>query len=263
MHERSVYLEVAMNAAIKAGKFLLARFNENHAPIYKSKSDIGLSIDKESENIILKHIQTSFPEHSICSEEVGCIENSSEYKWFIDPLDGTNNYYVGIPYFAVSVALANDGKTIVGVVYDPITDRLFVAEKGKGAYLNGNKILLKSLNSTNYNVISFIKGHSKLEISNKTASELQTVISNHFSRTLTMWAPSLDWCNLASGKIDALVSFESEFEDMVAGMLIAEEAGIEVCGFDGMEYNLRQNKIAASQNNLKENLVKLLLPFSN
>ncbi len=262
MNKRSVYLEVAMNAALEAGKFLLARFNENHDPIYKSKSDIGLSIDKESENIILKHILNSFPEHSIYSEEVGSIENSCDYKWFIDPLDGTNNYYVGIPYFSVSLALTNDGKTIVGVVYDPITDRLFVAEKGNGAYLNGNKILPKSLNSSNYNVISFIKGHSKLEISDETTSELQTIITNHFSRTLTMWAPSLDWCNLALGKIYALVSFESEFEDMVAGVLIAEEAGIEVYGFDGMEYNLRHNKIAASQHNLKKNLVNLLTPFS-
>ena len=262
MHNRSIFLDVAINAAREAGKVLLARFNEDHDPIYKSKSDIGLSIDKECENIILKHILNSFPEHSIYSEEIGSIKNLSEYKWFIDPLDGTNNYYVGIPYFSVSIALTKENVTILGVVYNPVTNMLFVSEKNKGAYLNGKRFQTKSLASSTNSVISFIRGHSKQTMSNKTSTELYTTITHHFSRTLTMWAPSLGWCHLTLGKINALISFEGELEDMLAGLLIAEEAGIVVYGFDGKEYNLQENTIAASQNELKRNLVNLLTPFS-
>jgi len=259
----SDYLEVAVASAKKAGIYLLEHFNEKHDPIYKSNFDISLNVDKRSEQIILKNIRASFPSHNVYSEEIGSINNNSEFTWYIDPLDGTNNYFVGIPYFAISIALLHNNQPIVGVVYNPILDQLFEAVSGKGTFLNGEKITFGKRETGSYSTLSFIKGHSDDAISakNSEADEVEHLLYCKFSRVLKMWAPSLDWCLLALGKIDALVSYESELEDMYAGLLIAQEAGVIVCNFNGMVYNENNYKIIASNKNLMPSLIELLMPY--
>ena len=132
MDQLDNYLEIAIQSAKEAGAYLLDHFHENHSPFYKSEFDVGLFVDKESEEIILKRIRNAFPSHNIYSEEIGAIKNDSDLTWYIDPLDGTNNYFVGIPYFGVSIALVKNGEAIVGVVYNPITNQLFTTIKGMG-----------------------------------------------------------------------------------------------------------------------------------
>ena len=124
MDQLNNYLEIAILSAKEAGVYLLDHFHENHSPLYKSEFDVGLLVDKESEKIILKRIRNTFPSHNIYSEEIGAIKNDSDLTWYIDPLDGTNNYFVGIPYFGVSIALVKNGEAIVGVVYNPITNQV-------------------------------------------------------------------------------------------------------------------------------------------
>lgn len=260
MDRLSNYLQMAIQSAKEAGTYLLDHFYENHSPLYKSEFDVGLLVDKESEEIILKRIRSTFPSHNVFSEEIGAIKNKSDLTWYIDPLDGTNNYFAGIPYFGVSIALVKNEEAIVGVVYNPITNQLFAAIKGGGAFLNNERIKSKIEIQTLYSVLSFIKGHSKndAETSDIQAKEIEYVLSEKFTRVLKMWAPSLDWCLLALGKTDVLVSYESELEDMFAGLLIAQEAGIKVCNFDGGKYRSGNNKIIASNKSLINDMIRLL-----
>ncbi len=260
MGQLEIFLEIAILSAKEAGAYLLDHFYENHSPLYKSKFDVGLLVDKESENIILKRIRNAFPSHSIYSEEIVTIKNETDLTWYVDPLDGTNNYFVGLPYFGVSIALVKNGEVIVGVVFNPITNQLFTAIKGGGAFLNNKKIKLKIEQQTPYSVLSFIKGHSKndTEISYMQAKEIEHVLSENFTRILKMWAPSLDWCLLALGKIDVLVSYESELEDMFAGLLVAQEAGVKIYNFDGREYLSGSHRIIAAKKSLINDMTLLL-----
>ncbi len=260
MDRLSNYLEIAIQSAKEAGAYLLDHFYENHSPLYKSEFDVGLLVDKESEEIILKRIRRAFPSHNIYSEEIGAIKYESDLTWYIDPLDGTNNYFAGIPYFGVSIALVKNDEVLVGVVYNPITNQLFTAIKGGGAFLNKKRIKSKIEKQTPYSVLSFIKGHSKndVETYDIQAKEVEHILSENFTRVLKMWAPSLDWCLLALGKTDVLVSYESELEDMLAGLLIAQEAGIKVYNFDGGKYRSRNNKIIASNKNSINDMIRLL-----
>ncbi len=264
MKELHNYLEVAVHSAKEAGLFLLNQFNKNHIPNYKSEFDVSLDVDKESESIILTKIQKFFPSHNIYSEEIGTINNQSGFTWYIDPLDGTNNYFLGIPYFGVSIALVKNNEIILGVVFNPVTGQLFSAVKDGGAFINEKKIDVINKDNSKYLIASFIKGHVK---SNKRAPDkeikkVEQVLSENFSRVLKMWAPSLDWCLLALGKVNILISYESEIEDMLAGLLIAQEAGIKVYNFDGKLYHSGNNKIIAVRDNLEDNLFLLLKTFA-
>lgn len=260
MDQLDNYLEIAIQSAKEAGAYLLDHFYENHSPLYKSEFDVGLLVDKESEGIILKRIRNAFPSHNIYSEEIGAIKNESNLTWYIDPLDGTNNYFLGIPYFSVSIALIKNGEAIIGVVFNPITNQLFTATKGGGALLNNKKIESKIEKQNPHSVLSFVKGHSLgcAEDSDLQAKEIEHVLSNKFSRVLKMWAPSLDWCLLALGKIDVLISYESELEDMFAGLLIAQESGIKVYNFDGKEYQSGNHRIIASKKSIIPDVTQLL-----
>ena len=131
------YLEAAKIAAHSSGKYLKENFGKKHTANFKSDNDIGLAEDIKSESIILNIIKDKYPNHNFYSEEIGKINNNSKFEWFIDPLDGTNNYFAGIPYFSVSIALLYEHEVIVGVVYNPISNQFFEAVKGCGTLLNG------------------------------------------------------------------------------------------------------------------------------
>ncbi len=241
-------LNVAKLAAHSAGKYLSDNFGEKHTAKFKSPSDIGLAVDIGSEEIILNIIKEKYPEHNFYSEEIGELKNNSKFTWYIDPLDGTNNYFAGIPYFSVSIALMCENEIILGVVYNPIANQLFEAVKDEGAYLNKKELQPSENFEMNKSVCSFIQGHNV-----PSSQELDTVkinLQNNFRRIISTWSPALDWALLAFGGIDALVSFDSELEDMYAGLLIAQEAGIVVSNFG-------ENKIIASNKSIHKSLSKL------
>lgn len=255
----SEQLGVAIQAATKAGEVLVAEFGKKHLANFKTTHDIGLEVDKSSEKVILGIISSNYPSHNIYSEEIGAIDQQSDYTWFIDPLDGTNNFYAGIGYFGVSIALMRGNEIVVGVVNNPITKQLYFAEKGYGATLNGEPISPSKMQSLDKAVLAFIRGHrtygGRLE---QGADAIEAHLTPQFRRTLKMWAPALDWCLLASGGIDALVSFESEVEDQYAGTLIAQEAGAAVFGFDGEPYSSRVTRIFATNPFLKDSMIEML-----
>lgn len=255
------YLFLAIESAQACGKYLLQEFGKQHTPVYKSEKDVGLIVDKESERIVLSTIQKTFPTHNIYSEEIGEINNQSDYTWYIDPLDGTNNFYCGIGYFSASIALKEKDKLVVGVVYNPVTNQLFSASLGEGARLNGKAVTFSKNNvSLSRSTLSFIKGHRTNFDGNMNnqSIELERFLSAKFRRILTMWAPALDWSLLAFDFIDVLISFESELEDQYAGTLIAQEAGIEITNFNGNKYSLGDPKIIACRKELTQEVLEFL-----
>ncbi len=254
------YLDIAKQAAYSAGKYLSENFGKKHVAHFKSENDIGLAVDRESETIILNIIKEKYPKHSVFSEEFGKIENSSKFKWFIDPLDGTNNYFAGIPYFSVSISLLFENEIILGVVYNPISKQFFEATKNGRAFLNGVPINPSDNSKIEKSVCSFIQGHYVVISDELTREgvEVKTKLNKNFRRVINTWAPALDWALLAYGGIDALVSFESELEDMYAGLLIAKEAGIKISKFNGNGFKIGEKRILAANKLIHGTMLQLL-----
>lgn len=259
------YLAVAKHSATEASKYLANNFGQSHKLNFKSKYDVGITEDKESEAIILNIIKGKHPSHNYYSEEFGEYENGSEFTWFIDPLDGTNNYVAGIPYFSISIsisiALLFNKEIIVGVVYNPISNQFFEAVKNGGAFLNGCRITPSKNYDYKKSIVSFVQGH---QIANTTklkndALKIKSKLEENFRRVITTWAPALDWVLLGSGGIDALVSFESEPEDMYAGLLIAKESGAEISNFMGHKFTINTKIFVAANKSIHRKVIELLL----
>jgi len=130
----------AVDLARKSGALLKEKFSQTHEIHYKGEINLVTEADKMSEDLIIAAINRTFPDHGILSEESPAISGTGKLRWIIDPLDGTTNYAHGYPVYCVSIALENDGEVILGVVYDPMRDEMFTAERGEGAFLNDKKI---------------------------------------------------------------------------------------------------------------------------
>nr|WP_309244745.1 inositol monophosphatase family protein [Cohnella silvisoli] len=224
--------ELALTAARQAGQIARERFDRIEQINTKgSFGDVVTEVDHLIEELILYHIQNAFPSHQIHSEEIGDNGKSSEWLWLIDPLDGTNNYAIGLPVFAISITLMFQKEPVLGVVYEPMTDRMFVSSLLDGAYCNDKKIQVKKTMNFNKGNIGWIQGH-KVQNDSR-ALYLRQHIDKTFKRMLRLWAPTLQWCMLAKGDLDGIVLYNSEGDDLYSGILMAREAGGVVLDFEG------------------------------
>lgn len=191
--------------------------------------DLRTKADTESEQAILAVIKSAFPDCNIYAEESGAIDNESEYTFVIDPLDGTSNFVLGIPDFAISIGLLKGTESVAGVIYNPILDQMFTAEKGKGAFLNGQPIHVNNESDITRSVVSYTCGYNTDRyFSEKIESDLRDL---KVKRILNHWAPAYDYCLLACGKLEAVLSKEGDLEDHVAAKVIVSEAGGKHTGF--------------------------------
>lgn len=227
-------LEAAKEAAKSAGDFLKARFLEQLVPDEELHNDVKLPEDKESEGRIIEVLHRHFPAHTIYSEEIGLVERESEYLWIVDPLDGTNNYFIGFPYFSISIALQVQNELVLGVVYNPVAGQMFWAEKGKGAYLNGKRIAVSQRTDRTRAVGTYIRGRHSITKEEELAFTKPFVMET--KRLLRNVAPALDWCLLANGWLDYVVMQRSGIMDVAAGIVIAREAGATITDWQGEPY---------------------------
>lgn len=227
-------IEIAKEAAWEAGAFLKQRFSQQLVPDLESHNDVKLPEDKESERRIIDVLHRYFPTHTIFSEEVGVIRRDDEYLWIVDPLDGTNNYFIGYPYFSVSIALQHAGEVVLGVVYNPISEQLFWAEKGSGAYLNGKRLQVNRRTELHKAVGTYIRGRDS--VTREQELDFTKPFAMKTKRLMRTIAPALDWCLLAHGWIDYVVMQRSGIMDVAAGILIAQEAGALVTDWEGTVY---------------------------
>lgn len=245
----------ALKAARSAGDILKRNYLTQFHFEGKGKHDVVTDTDRQSENLILSILQECFPEHTYVTEESGTIQTSSEYCWYIDPLDGTSHFITGNPYFSVSIALAFRSEVILGVIYNPVIDELYSAEKGKGVYLNGVAIGVNSKKNLEDAIIA--TAYSAIEEEMKQGLETIEKLALKSRKVLINFSPAMDLCNLARGRLDGVVTRGTTPEDHAAGSLMVIEAGGKVENFDNDQWDVSEKGIIASNGFLHSQIVEL------
>jgi myo-inositol-1(or 4)-monophosphatase len=251
-------LEKTISVARSAGDILKKEFT--HITKYDAKGahDIVTHVDYKSEALIMKELQAAYPEYSIKTEESPDVDRDSGYCWYIDPIDGTNNFITGSPYFVVSIGLAYQNETMVGVVYNPISDELFHAEKGKGAYLNGSQISVSERSELSESLLAMAYAAEEKKI--RQGIDILEKFVMQCRRLMINFAPALDLCNIARGRLDGLLDNGSTPEDHGAANLILTEAGGKIRNFDQPGWDLNRTGIIASNGLLHDQLLAQMAP---
>lgn len=229
MQPTLAYIE---HLAREAGAILRAGYNKEHQVNYKGVIDLVTEVDHQSEDYLLGEVRRDFPEHHIFSEESGVIQGSKEHIWYIDPLDGTVNYAHHMPIFCVSIAYAFGGRTTLGAVYDPMRDEMFLAERGKGAFLNGEPLqastaaeLQKSLLVTGFPYDAWDTDQDNFANFIKFGKLTQGV--------RRLGSAALDLSYVGAGRFDGFWELALKPWDVAAGGLVCEEAGATVTSVSG------------------------------
>lgn len=262
MHKESSSLSfVAIQAALRAGELLRRGFSTSYEILSKpGKQNLVTEYDKNAEKMIISCIREHFPDHSFLAEESGMAHASHpSILWIIDPLDGTVNFAHNIPVFSISIAACEGQKVLCGVVYQPMTHELFVAEKGRGAYLNGTRLKVSA--AANLDVGIFATGFPY----NVDENPLECI--DVFAKLTKMGLPirrlgsaAIDLAYVASGRFDAYWEVVLQPWDMAAGILLVEEAGGRVTTYEGARHDLlNASTMLASNGLIHEQMRKLLL----
>jgi len=210
------------------GKYQVDNFNKSLEVEWKStENDLVTNVDKNSEKKIIKFIKEKYPSHSIIGEEGANIKNQGDYRWIIDPLDGTNNFAHGFPIFTISIALEYKDEIVLGLIYYPIQDELFYAVKDTGAFLNGNKINVSAMDRVNNALLATGFPYDKGTDPDNNLNYLNRLLPQIRGLRRTGSA-AYDLCNVARGSIDGYWEIKLNLWDIAAGILIVEEAGGKV-----------------------------------
>ena len=240
--------------AREAGALLLQYFHQGLKIEYKGDADLVTAADRAAETLIRERITKQFPSHDVLGEEQGLNDQRGDYRWYVDPLDGTTNFAHGYPVFAVSMALEHQaleerssgqrGRRIAGVIYDPTRDELFTAEQGRGAHLNGKPIhVSKAAQLKECLVATGFPSHKRHKNPNIYFYHQITLRTHGVRRA---GSAALDLCNVACGRFDGFWEFNLNPWDTAAGVLIVEEAGGKVSRFDGSPFELDSRETLAS-----------------
>lgn len=218
-----------MEWAKEAGKVQLGYFRGEHLDIRTkfNDSDVVTVADKASERLLVSRIREKYPEHSILSEESGEENHEGEYRWVIDPLDGTTNFSSGLPNFCVSVGVQHRGETVVGVVFAPYLGELFHAVKGGGAFLNGVRLSASVETEMRKAVVATGFPIDKDRNPDNNLDNVARVLP-HVRGMRRLGAAALDICYVGGGYLDAYWELNLHEWDVCAGLLIASEAGAEI-----------------------------------
>lgn len=238
-----------IEAAKSGGEVLKKYFGEELKTEQKSTvADFRTKADKESEEAILKILLEHFPDYNILAEESGSKDNGSEYTFVIDPLDGTNNFVLGIPYFSVTIALLKHDETIFSVIHNPIINQIYWAEKHKGAFCGDTKIKVGIETAIIKSTVAYSPSYA-LGSSKQSGDIIKNLICiKKVKRVSLNWCPTLDFCLLALGKIESIINNNNEVYDYIAGKLIAKEAGAVITDFKGQEQKDKDSVFVASNN---------------
>ncbi|GIP34725.1 inositol monophosphatase family protein [Paenibacillus sp. J2TS4] len=256
------FTAVAVNTAAKAGEWIKTKLGAHSKLATKMSShDLVTEVDKGSEALIRNLIMTHFPHHSFLGEEgvepgpeaaAEALEahQHTEYLWIVDPIDGTTNFVHGFPFFSVSIALAYKGEVIVGVVYDPCRDELFVAEKGKGAYLRGQKMGVSDEMRLSDSLIGtgFPADRSALPVN---MIGLQAIVPQ-VRNVRTAGSAALHLAYVAAGRLSGFWEIGLNAWDLAAGALLVQEAGGTITDTKGAPYSLSVRHVLASNGKIHE-----------
>jgi myo-inositol-1(or 4)-monophosphatase len=258
---RSALMNVMIAAALKAGRGLKRDFGEveNLQVSIKGPGDFVTAADKRAEKTLFEELSRARPGYSFIMEEAGFIEGSDKtHTWHIDPLDGTTNFLHGLPIFAISIGLERDGQLVAGLVYNPATDDLYIAERGQGAYLNNTRLrvaarrdLADALITCGIPPLNRAAGHARFQ------SELAEVM-RHAGNVRRLGSAALDMCFVAAGRCDAYWERGIKTWDMAAGIVLVREAGGFISDADGGPEMMANGTICCGNEFIHRRLLDLL-----
>lgn len=249
------YITASAEIAREAGALLQQHFAGRVTIEYKGEFDIVTAADRASERLVVGRLRTRFPSHAIVSEEGGGVKKDSDYTWYVDPLDGTTNFAHRQPTFAVSLGLFHRGEPAVGIVFDPLRDELFSAERGSGAYLNHRRINVSETSSLAEGLFgtgfASAKRHKKVNV--------------HFFHQISMLthgvrrsgSAALDLCSVACGRLEGFWEFGLKPWDTAAGLLMVREAGGRYTDMRGGTHALGGDHLAASNGRVHDEWIEL------
>jgi len=256
----SANINVMVKVCRKAAKILIRDFGEieNLQVSLKGPGNFVTASDLKVEKILVEELQKARPTYSILSEEVGQINNDESFKWIIDPIDGTSNFLHGIPHFAISIGLEHDKEIICGIIYDPIKDEIFTAEKGNGAYLN-NKRMRVSSRSKLKDCIICTGGHKRDSKDRELAlEEYKKFSSKVFIPIRKFGSASLDMAYVAAGRCDGYWQRDLSYWDIAAGIILVKESGGFVTDFDGENRYIQNKTILVTNSRINKEMIEVL-----
>jgi len=259
-----------MTELARAGGALLMRYFRQRVKVkveYKGEADLVSVADRECEELLTRGIRQRWPEHEIVAEEgtrasrplsassaSSASSPASDYRWYVDPLDGTTNFLHGFPVFCISLGLEYKGKLIAGVIYDPTRDELFSAEKGSGAFLNSQPIHVSSIGKLVESLLATgFPSHKRHKNPNIHFYHQLTLRSHGVRRA---GSAALDLTCVASGRVDGFWEFNLNPWDTSAGVLLVEEAGGKITDFSGGAFKIESREVLASNGLIHAELVK-------
>jgi myo-inositol-1(or 4)-monophosphatase len=256
-------INVVKKICEKTRKLIVRDFGEIES-LQVSKKGIGdfvTKVDKKVEKIIFENLEKVTPKYSIVGEEGSSkIGEDKEFKWIIDPIDGTTNLVHGIPHFSISIALEKNNEIISGVIYDPIKDEMFIAEKGRGAYLNNRRIRVSKRNKIE-DSLGLTGGPAQKDSDKNIFYKEYEEICNVVQQVRRLGSAALDLAYVACGRAEFFWHKNLKYWDIASGLILVKEAGGSINNFRGEEFNLKENKLLASNNLIDKDLIKITSKF--
>jgi myo-inositol-1(or 4)-monophosphatase len=257
MNDYQKYLDSAVTAALAAGSYQRHRFASLLEIDLKGDKNLVTEVDREAERLIVEHLLACFPGHTIIAEEGEHPAGDSPFRWIIDPLDGTTNYAHGFPWFCVSIGLEAEGELAAGVIYNPLSDELFTATRGGGAFMNGRRLQVSARSPLKNTLLGTGFPY-----------DCATDPANNFANFIAFQkaargirragAAALDLAYVAAGRLDGFWELKLKPWDVAAGVLLIREAGGMVTTFDGSAYDVFNDRILATNGLIHGDMTALL-----
>lgn len=249
------FLETAAEIARESGALIAAYGERKIGFELKGEFDLVTEADRASERLIVERLRAHYPSHSIIAEEGGGGEGSSEYRWYVDPLDGTTNFAHGFPAFNVTLALERAGELIAGVIFDPLRDEMFRAERGSGAWLNQRRIHVSKTGAIESSLVATGFPSRKRHRNVNVHFYYQLAMLSHGVRRAG--SAALDLAYVGCGRLDAFWEFGLNPWDVAAGVLLIEEAGGKCSDMHGGPLRMRGPHMLADNGAVHEEILKL------
>ena len=250
-------LKVAVAAALAAGRIQKERADNIGEIRYKGEINLVTEVDLLCEKEIITSIKKQFPDHAFLAEESGATEGDADHLWIIDPLDGTVNYAHGYPCYCVSIGYQRKGEVVVGVVYNPCLDELFVAEKGRGATLNGKAIAVSPATELKKSLLATGFAYDINESTNNNLDHFENLIKA-CQAIRRPGSAAMDLCYTAMGRFEGFWELKLHPWDYAAGWLMVEEAGGQVTRFDGSPFQMGDRSVLTSNGHIHSAMVDVL-----
>jgi myo-inositol-1(or 4)-monophosphatase len=256
-HDIPKFLSTAWEAANAAGEVIRDNWERPRTIEYKGAIDLVTSVDREAERTILDILQREFPEHGFLAEEAEAIEGrSNEYRWIIDPLDGTTNFAHGYPHMGVSIALEQNGRPILGLVYDPLRRECFRAVKAQGVTLNGTPIRTSAIDELDKSLLATGFPYDRRDHVDYYLAFFKAFLTR-CQGVRRAGSAALDLCYVASGRIDGFWELKLKPWDVAAGALILAEAGGALSDFSGKPFSILGSETLASNGGIHDEMVQV------